>query len=340
MENENRKELLRIDNLAVYFTRGKDKIHAVNGINLSIREGETLGLIGETGAGKTTTALSVLNLVPSPAGKIASGEITLDGIDIFSQTETELEAIRGDKVSMIFQDPMTSLNPVLPVGEQIAEVIRVHKKLDKASDAHKQAGDMLELVGIPRERAHEYPHQFSGGMKQRVLIAIALACNPKLLIADEPTTALDVTIQAQVLELMRDLKKKYGTSILMITHDFGIVAEICERVAVMYCGHIVESGTCEDIFDNMRHPYTQGLFNSIPDLESKTDMLRPIRGQAPDPAHMPSGCPFESRCDYACEKCKTELPPHKRIGSGTHEVCCWLYENTEESMLRELEVTR
>jgi len=332
---ENKKELLRIDDLVVQYSKNKQIVEAVNGVSLSIKEGQTLGLIGETGAGKTTTALSILNLVPTPAGKIVNGSVTLDGMDILHMKESELEKIRGDKVSMIFQDPMTSLNPTMTVGDQIAEVIRLHKDLDKPSDAYKLAGDMLETVGIPRERAHEYPHQFSGGMKQRVLIAIALACNPKLLIADEPTTALDVTIQAQVLELMRDLKKQYGTSILMITHDFGIVAEICENVAVMYGGTIVESGTCEDIFENKRHPYTQGLFNSIPDLESDADMLRPIRGHAPDPSHMPPGCPFESRCDYACEKCKTERPVRKKIRNDTHEVACWLYENTDESMLSE-----
>ena len=327
--------ILEIKNLRINFTSGHDTVEAVNGIDLVIPKGKTVGLVGETGAGKTTTALSILNMIPEPQGKVLSGEVLLDGVNVLKQPEDEMEKIRGDKVAMIFQDPMTSLNPVLTVGEQIEEVIRLHRNLS-AEEVKKAAGDMLETVGIPRTRSGEYPHQFSGGMKQRVLIAMSLACSPRLLIADEPTTALDVTIQAQVLQLMKDLKKQYSMSILMITHDFGIIAEICEYVSVMYAGHIVESGTAEDIFDRMLHPYTQGLFNSIPDIEGRRETLRPIRGLAPDPANLPPGCAFCERCDYACEKCRTQQPPARMIGE-THQVCCWLYENTDTCQLRELE---
>ena len=332
----NSNNLLEIKGLVVHFKSGREVVEAVNGIDLEIKRGETLGLVGETGAGKTTTALSILNLVPQPQGEVVAGTILLDGIDIFRQTPNEMEKIRGDKVSMIFQDPMTSLNPVMTVGSQIAEVLELHRDIS-AKEAMKAAGDMLETVGIPRERAGEYPHQFSGGMKQRVLIAMALACSPKLLIADEPTTALDVTIQAQVLQLMRDLKTKYDMSILMITHDFGIIAEICDRVAVMYAGTIVESGSCEDIFDHMRHPYTQGLFNSIPSLDRRRNMLKSIRGMTPDPANLPKGCPFSPRCDYATEQCHSGKPGHYAI-SPTHTVCCWMYEHQTESQLHEIEV--
>ena len=327
-------KLLDIKNLTIQYVSEGEVTEAVNDISLSIAPGKTLGLVGETGAGKTTTALSVLGLIPEPQGKLISGEVLLDGKDITKTSEKELSKLRGSKVSMIFQDPMSALNPVITVGEQIAEAIWLHENVTK-QEAAKRAGDMLETVGIPRERAIEYPHQFSGGMKQRVVIAIALSCNPQLLLADEPTTALDVTIQAQILELMRDLRKKYNMAMLMITHDLGIVAEICDEVAVMYAGRIMEYGTLEDVFDRTRHPYTEGLFNSLPDIDSRQEALKPIKGLMPDPTALPKGCPFHPRCDYCdkCEKCKTEVPPAFKI-SDTHTVRCWMYENTTERRIQ------
>ena len=268
---------VEINDLAVRFSTVDGVVHAINGIDLKIEKGKTLGLVGETGAGKTTTALSILRLIPNPPGEITSGSIILEGKNIFEYSEKEMENIRGKVVSMIFQDPMTSLNPVMTIGDQIAEVIQLHEKIDPKG-AMEKAKAMLELVGISGTRAGEYPHQFSGGMKQRVIIAMALVCNPQLLIADEPTTALDVTIQAQVLDLMQKLKEKYGTSMLMITHDLGIVAEVCDEVSIMYAGQIVEHGTLEDIFDHTSHPYTEGLFGSLPNIEKRTEALKPIPG--------------------------------------------------------------
>lgn len=328
---EKNEQVLKIEDLAIHFISKKETVRAVNGIDIEIAKGETLGLVGETGAGKTTTALAILNLVPKPQGKVISGSITLNGTDVFSCTEKEMEAIRGKNISMIFQDPMTSLNPVMTIGDQIAEVIKLHNNISD-SEAKERGKQMLETVGIPSERYGEYPHQFSGGMKQRVLIAIALACEPQMLIADEPTTALDVTIQAQVLDLMRDLKKKYNMAMLMITHDFGIVAEVCDRVAVMYAGRIVETGTLEDIFDNHYHPYTRGLFDSIPDITKSQSKLHPIPGLMPNPANLPSGCPFHPRCTYANERCAKDIPCKREL-SSTHSVECWLYEHTEECQL-------
>lgn len=324
-------EILQIKNLRIEFVSEGEVTKAVNGVDLSIAQGKTLGLVGETGAGKTTTALSVLNLVPKPQGKILSGEVLLDGINVLEQSEHEMEKVRGNLVSMIFQDPMTALNPVMSVGEQIAEVVKIHEKLDD-KQAMVRAREMLETVGIPGERAGEYPHQFSGGMKQRVLIAIALACSPKVLLADEPTTALDVTIQAQVLELMKELKRKFNMAMLMITHDFGIVAEVCDEVSVMYAGRVVEHGNLEDVFDHKRHPYTEGLFNSLPDIHNRKSQLKPIKGQMPDPTNLPTGCPFHPRCDYCTQRCSQEDPPKIQI-NDTHYVRCWLYENTTESQL-------
>lgn len=332
--SEQNEHLLSVDDLAIHFYSEGEVIQAVNGISLYIDKGETLGLVGETGAGKTTNALAILNLVPQPHGKVLSGQIILDGIDIFAQNEKTMENIRGDKVAMIFQDPMTSLNPVINVGDQIAEVFRLHRDMDP-KEALEEARKMLEVVGIPGDRLLEYPHQFSGGMRQRVLIAMALACSPCLLIADEPTTALDVTIQAQVLKLMRQLRQQYNMGMLMITHDFGIVAEICDRVAVMYAGRIVEQGTVEDVFDDLRHPYTQGLFNSIPNLEDRSRDLKPIKGLTPNPADLPTGCAFCPRCDYALEKCAREKPAGRML-SDTHYAECWLYENTDQRMLKDL----
>lgn len=316
--------LVQVKDLVIEYKTVDGIVHAVNGVNFHIKKGQTLGLVGETGAGKTTTALAILGLVAEPVGQVKEGKIILDGKNIFDYTEKELESIRGNEVSMIFQDPMTSLNPVLTVGEQIAEVIQLHEQIDKKA-AWKRAEEMLELVGIPGTRANEYPHQFSGGMKQRVVIAIALACNPRFLIADEPTTALDVTIQAQVLELMKALKTQYETSMLMITHDLGIVAEICDEVAIMYAGQIVEYGNLEDIFNHTKHPYTEGLFQSLPNIEKRAEKLKPIKGLMPDPTHLPAGCVFHPRCSYAQEICSRRCPKQTRL-SHTHSVMCLAYE--------------
>ena len=280
---ENKKDLiLDIKDLVIHYETDDGTVEAVNGLDIQLEYGKTLGLVGETGSGKTTTALSILRLVPDPPGVIKNGSITLDGKDILNLPQKDLESIRGNLVSMIFQDPMTSLNPVLTVGEQIAEVIGLHENISEKEAADK-AGQMLEVVGIPKERYGEYPHQFSGGMKQRVVIAMALACNPKLLIADEPTTALDVTIQAQVLETMKELREKFGSAMIMITHDLGIIAEVCDEVSVVYAGQIVEHGTLEDVFERTLHPYTEGLFGSLPNIEERRHRLQPIPGLMPDP---------------------------------------------------------
>ena len=322
--SNNSKYAVEINDLVVEFKTDEGTVHALNGMDLKVEHGKTLGLVGETGAGKTTTALSILRLVPSPPGKIVGGSVKLNGEDLFEKTEEEMRKIRGKGVSMIFQDPMTSLNPVLTVEEQIAEVIELHEDVNHAG-AIQKAKEMLELVGIPGERGPEFPHQFSGGMKQRVVIAIALACNPDLLIADEPTTALDVTIQAQVLDMMRGLRDKYGTSMIMITHDLGIVAEICDTVAIVYGGKVIEYGTLEDVYNHTRHPYTEGLFNSLPDLDHRENKLKPIKGLMPDPTNLPEGCTFYPRCDYATEICKT-VKPKKVFRNEEHYVECHLYD--------------
>lgn len=321
-------KLLEVENLTIQYVTDEGKVEAVNNICFDLECGETIGLVGETGAGKTTTALGILRLVPDPPGKIIDGKIFLDGEDLLQKTELEMRAVRGNKVSMIFQDPMTSLNPVLTVGDQIAEVIRLHQKISRQEAAVK-ACQMLELVGIPAERSGEYPHQFSGGMKQRVVIAIALACSPKLLIADEPTTALDVTIQAQVLEMMNRLKQEMGTSILLITHDMGVVAEMCNKVAIMYAGEIVEYGTLEQIYTHTAHPYTKGLFGSIPNLLDDTRRLNPIPGLMPDPTNLPEGCKFHTRCSWKNEACEKTCPQAVDLGDG-HLVKCLLYTAMEE----------
>jgi len=323
--------LLNIENLVIQYVSDEEVTHAVNGIDLHISAGKTLGLVGETGAGKTTTALSILNLVPSPQGRIISGKVEVNGVDVFKMSAKQLHAHRGNSVAMIFQDPMTALNPIKTVGAQIAEGIEIHKGLGKTA-ALAEAIKMLELVGIPGGRANEYPHQFSGGMKQRVVIAIALACNPLLLIADEPTTALDVTIQAQVLKLINELRVKYRMSMLMITHDLGIVAEVCDSVAIMYAGKIVEYGSLEDIFDHYRHPYTKGLFDSLPNIEDRQAELKPIKGLIPDPTNLPTGCAFHPRCDYCTEECKSGEPFARQV-SETHMVRCNLYRETDRDML-------
>jgi len=319
------KTLLEIKDLEIQFEVDGDVIRAVNGVSISLKAGETLGLVGETGAGKTTTALAAMHLVPDPPGIIRNGTILLNGRDVMKLTSKELEKIRGKEISMIFQDPMTSLNPVFTVGQQIAESIRYHEGLNR-EEALKKAGEVLEMVGIPASRANEYPHQFSGGMRQRVVIAIALACSPQVLIADEPTTALDVTIQAQVLELMRELKDRQQMAMIMITHDLGIVAEICDKVAVMYAGRIIEEGTLEEVFNHTLHPYTEGLFNSLPDVRNRKAKLKPITGLMPDPANLPEGCAFAPRCSYATEACRKIQPPLIERRNG-HFVACAAYED-------------
>ena len=319
--------LLEMQDLKTFFTTKRGVVKAVNGVSYKVEAGKTLGVVGESGSGKSVSAMSMLQLLDGN-GYIAGGSIMFDGRDLTKLSLSEMQKIRGNAISVIFQEPMTSLNPVLTVGEQIAEVIRLHDKCSK-DEAAKRAGDMLELVGIPAERSGEYPHQFSGGMKQRVVIAIALACSPELLIADEPTTALDVTIQAQVLELMRKLKAELNTSTILITHDLGVVAEMCDKVAIMYCGMIMEYGTLRDVYKNPAHPYTQGLFDSLPDLDTEVPRLKPIPGMVPDPTELPAGCPFENRCARATERCKTECPKLRTL-SGTHTVRCHNVEEGEQ----------
>jgi peptide/nickel transport system ATP-binding protein len=313
--------LLEIKNLAVEYHTDDGVIYAVNNINLNVRKGETIGLVGETGAGKTTIAKSVLRILPTPPAKLMNGEILFQGEDVLKLTEREMRRIRGNKIAMIFQDPMTALNPIETVGFQIAETVQLHNKISRL-EAEKRACEMLETVGIPQDRFKEYPHQFSGGMKQRVVIAMALACNPLLLLADEPTTALDVTIQAQVLEMMQNLKEKFDTSVVLITHDLGVVAETCESVAVVYAGEIVEHGTAEHIFDYAAHPYTEGLFGSLPKLEGSERRLKPIKGLMPDPTNLPPGCRFYERCPRAEERCAESSPAPVEVAPG-HLVKCF-----------------
>ena len=325
MEND---KILEIKDLSVEFDTDEGTVNAVNTLNIEMKKGETLGIVGETGAGKTTTALSILRLVPDPPGKIVKGEIYFEGQNLLELKEEEMRRIRGNQISMIFQDPMTSLNPVITVGDQIAEVIEIHEDVTSAQ-AMEKAKDMLKLVGIPEDRAAEYPHQFSGGMKQRVIIAIALACNPNLLIADEPTTALDVTIQAQVLKLMKNLKEEFNTAMILITHDLGVVAETCDRVAVMYAGEIIETATLEQLFNDPKHPYTLGLFGSIPNLEEEIDRLKPIFGLMPDPTDLPPACKFHPRCPHAEPICSKQDPANTDVGIG-HMVKCLIYEGLVE----------
>ncbi len=319
--------VLDLKDLVVHYETEDADVHAVNGISIQIGKRRTLGLVGETGAGKTTTARAILNLVPNPPGVIKGGEIYLDGEDVLKMSSSELEKMRGNDVAMIFQDPMTALNPVMTVGDQIGESIQLHQHVSK-KEAFEKAKEMLKMVGIAESRAYDYPHQFSGGMKQRVVIAIALACSPKLLIADEPTTALDVTIQAQVLELMKELIRDHDMSMMLITHDLGVVAEVCEDVAVMYAGRIVEQGTADDVFNFTRHPYTEGLFDSLPNLKQRGEELVPIRGLMPDPSDLPAGCAFAPRCPYATERCSQSVPELRSTdGSSAHKVACHAYDD-------------
>ena len=326
----NTEKMLEIKDLSVIYETDLETVYAVNGVTLSLEKGATLGLVGETGAGKTTLALTLMRLLPERTGKVTSGCITFEGENVVELPEANMRKIRGDKIAMIFQDPMTSLNPVLTVGEQIAEALYVHNDSGRSKEEiEARVDETLTLVGIPPARKHEYPHQFSGGMRQRVVIAIALSCEPDLLIADEPTTALDVTIQAQVLMMIRDLRDRLGTSMIMITHDLGIVAQTCDNVAVMYAGEIIEMGSAEDIFTcPIHHPYTDGLFGSLPNLKEKTDRLHPIAGLMPDPTNLPKGCKFAPRGDKCMEICK-EVPPEVYV-DGTHSIRCHLYCQKKE----------
>jgi peptide/nickel transport system ATP-binding protein len=318
------KPLLEVKDLVIHYETDDGVVKALNGVNIHIGVGETLGLVGETGAGKTTLAKGIMRLIPNPPGKILGGEVIFEGQDLLKLSTNGMEAIRGRDISMIFQDPMTSLNPVLTVGEQIMEVIENHNTSLSRQEARKWAENMLERVGIPAERFGEYPHQFSGGMKQRVVIAIALACNPKLLIADEPTTALDVTIQAQVLEMIYKLKSENNTSMILITHDLGVVAQNCDYVAIIYAGEVVEYGTLREIYKDTKHPYTEGLFGSIPSLTSDVKRLQAIDGMMPDSTKLPEGCVFCERCKYAVPECSKTHPGMVTVG-GTHQVRCIRY---------------
>lgn len=313
--------LLDVKDLSVYYVSKEiGTCKAVNGVSFTVNKGETIGLVGETGAGKTTIAYSILQLLQTPPGKIVNGEIIFNGEDLLKKSEREMQKIRGQEISMIFQDPMTALNPIETVGDQIQEVILLHNKISKA-EAKVKAQEMMEMVGIPGERYDEYAHEFSGGMKQRIVIAMALACSPDLLIADEPTTALDVTIQAQVLDMMNDLREKYDTSVILITHDLGVVAEMCSQVAVIYAGQVVEMGDKYQVFNNTKHPYTIGLFDSLPSVNTEQKRLKPIKGLMPDPARLPEGCKFAERCDHACPACRNHEIEMREIEPG-HFVRC------------------
>ena len=326
---ENKEILLNIEDLYVQYDTNEGTAYAVNGLNFSIRKGETFGLVGETGAGKTTTALSILKLLPQKVGKITKGKIEFEGRDIVKLTEDNMRDIRGSHISMIFQDPMSSLNPVLTVGDQIAEAIQTHHLELRNDEVEARVDSVLQLVGIPASRKSEYPHQFSGGMKQRVIIAIALVCEPKLLLADEPTTALDVTVQNQVLDMMSNLKRTFDTSMILITHDLGIVCQMCDNVAIMYAGEIIEMGSVYDIFDfdKPHHPYTKGLFGSLPSLQVDSNRLKPVSGLMPDPMDLPPGCRFNPRCECCFDLCTKEEP--SVFTNETHSIKCHLYGKTK-----------
>ena len=317
--------LLEIKDLHIEFRTFDGVVKAINGMSFNVPRGKTIGLVGETGAGKTTTALAVMGLVPSPPGVITSGQILCEGEDVLKMSNLKLRNIRGDKISMIFQNPMTSLNPVYRIGKQMSDVIMMHQNVDRKT-AEQRAGDMLEIVGIRRERLNNYPHEFSGGMKQRVCIAMGLSCNPQLLIADEPTTALDVTIQAQILELMKGLKEKYNTSTIFITHALGVVAEIADYVVVAYAGMVIEQGSLKEIFTDPKHPYTKGLFACLPDIDSESSgALKVIPGAMPDPMQLPVGCKFCKRCPEAMKICYMKEPEDIEIAEE-HKVRCHLYQ--------------
>lgn len=319
---QNANTFLQVRDLVVEYTSDGKVIHAVNGVNFDLEHGKALALVGETGAGKTTIAKSIMRILPDPPAHVRSGQVVLQGRDLMKLNEADMRKVRGKEISMIFQDPMTALNPTMRIGDQIAEVIRLHDKVTKAESMQK-AQKMLETVGITAERYGNYPHQFSGGMKQRVVIAMALANSPQLLIADEPTSALDVTIQAQVMEMIQDLIEKQGTSLILITHDLGLVATSCDDVAVVYAGEIIEYGSKEEIYDHPSHPYTIGLFGAIPNLESDVRRLANIEGLPPDPSNLPTGCSFAPRCPYATEECRTKPPKSEQIAEK-HYCSCYI----------------
>lgn len=323
MSNEKSGRLLSVRDIDVSYVTKDENVRAVNGISFDLDYGKTIGLVGETGAGKTTIAKSILRILPTPPARLNSGEIIFENRNLYEISEEEMRSIRGGKISMIFQDPMTALNPVKRVGWQVAEAIRYHEDVTK-KEADEKAKEMFRLVGISEDRFREYPHQFSGGMKQRVIIAIALACHPDLLIADEPTSALDVTIQAQILEMISDLQKRQNTAMIMITHDFGIVAKCCDTVGVVYAGEIVEFGTIEQIFERPMHPYTQGLFDAIPKMTTDVDRLIPIVGAPPDPTNLPKGCKFGPRCPYATDEC-SQMPVEDYEMADGHKCKCLRY---------------
>lgn len=318
--------ILEVKDLRTNFKSNVGEFSAVDGVNFTVQKGEILGVVGESGCGKSVTSLSIMRLIPTPPGRIADGSILFNGKDLVTESEKSMRSIRGNQISMIFQEPMTSLNPVYTIGDQLAETVKLHMGLKK-KEAKRYAIEMLEKVGIPRphEIVNDYPHQLSGGMRQRVMIAMAMACNPELIIADEPTTALDVTIQAQILDLMRKLNKQFNTSIMFITHDLGVVAEICERVIVMYAGKIIEEGDVRSIFHNPKHPYTKGLLASIPKFDEKSARLYSIPGNVPTPDSMPKGCRFAPRCEFAFDKCHMEIPEITKVGEG-HYARCFLNE--------------
>jgi oligopeptide/dipeptide ABC transporter ATP-binding protein len=317
--------MLKIENLRTYFYTEEGVIPAVDGVSFEVNSGETVAVVGESGSGKSITALSIMGLIPSPPGKIVNGKIFFDGTDLRTRSEQEIRNIRGNRISMIFQEPMTSLNPVFRVGDQIAESLITHRDMKK-KEAFEAAIEMLKLTGIPspEKRAYDFPHQMSGGMRQRVMIAMALACQPELLIADEPTTALDVTIQAQILELMLEMKDKFNTSIVLITHDLAVVAETADRAVVMYSGRVVEEGLVDQILTNPLHPYTEGLLKSIPRLDDSHERLFMIEGMVPNPLHLPQGCYYSPRCNYAMDICRAQQP-HMTEQENSRRVCCWRY---------------
>jgi oligopeptide transport system ATP-binding protein len=324
------RTLLQVRNLTTIFGRGPGSLTAVNNVSFDVRHGETLAIVGESGSGKSITAMSILRLIPSPPGEIVDGEVNFDGRDLLGLTDEEIRQVRGNEIAMIFQEPMTSLNPVLNIGRQVGEPLEIHKKRDRAS-IWDRCVDLLKQVRIPdpESRLRAYPHQFSGGMRQRAMIAMALACEPKLIIADEPTTALDVTVQAQILELLKDLTRDHHSSMILITHDLGVVARYADRINVMYAGRIVERGTSDEIFNDPRHPYTLGLMESVPRLnDSAGTRLRPITGQPPDLSNPPSGCPFHPRCRFALDRCREEEPPLEQL-SDEHWKACWVDVNVE-----------
>jgi len=323
--------LLEVLNLKTYFYTSQGVVKAVDGVSYEVKAGETVALVGESGCGKTVSALSVMRLVAAPAGRIEDGQILFRGQDLLKLDEESMRRTRGREIAMVFQEPMTSLNPVLSIGRQLTETLEIHLGMT-SSQAVQRSGELLEMVGIPdaERRLSQYPHQFSGGMRQRIMIAIALSCNPKLILADEPTTALDVTIQAQILELMKDLSRRFGVAMLIITHNLGVVARYADRVNVMYAGKMIEQGTAREVYTNPRHPYTLGLLRSVPRLdEPRKSKLKPIDGQPPDLTQLPAGCSFAPRCAFKIDRCTRELPPLKTVGGPSHLSACWVAENLE-----------